>query len=225
MTGPHPPNHGIGSAGPPGAGPHPIHPGGPSAGYPGSPMAGYPRPPMAGYPGLLPPPLPQPPRSRHGLVAGLVVAAAVLTALAAFIGYALRGSGANVPHAASDISATSAKTAIQGYLNALLDRDIDTVARNTLCGIYDGVIDHRSDNAVAKMSSDAFRKQFAQPEVTSIDKIVYLSDVQAQALFTMRVTRSGGGQRRDHTQGVAQLLSADDDVLVCSFALRTAGTF
>ncbi|HEU4363506.1 MAG TPA: hypothetical protein VFR27_18650 [Mycobacterium sp.] len=205
MSGPYPPNHGIGSAGPPGTGP--------PAGYPGSPIAGY--------PGLLPPP-PHPPRSRRGLIAGLAVAAALLTALAAFTGYAVRG--ATAARAGGVISQASAKTAIQGYLTALLDRDIDTVARHSLCGVYDGVSDRRSDDEVATMSSDAFRKQFSQAEVTSVDMVVHLSDVQAQALFTMRVTRVSGDQHRDRIQGIAQLLSADGDVLVCSFALRTAGT-
>lgn len=196
------------------AGPYPPNPGMGSAGYP-PPMAPYlaPPPPAAPYP--------RPPRRR--LLVGSVLAA--VTALGVAVGFLIRGGPAPAQPAGSPITAASAETAIQHYLNALVDRDIDTVARNTLCGIYDDVADHRSDNAVAKMSSDAFRKQFGQAEVISIDKVVYLSDRQAQALFTMRVSRVGGEQRNDRVQGLAQLLSVDGHVLVCSYVLRAAGTF
>ena len=207
MAGPYPPNYGIG----PGIGAaRPPHPGAPPAGYPMRPPMPYPGPPPRG-----------PRRLRLGWGAVLVV---VVAALAAVLGYAVRGAGTGTSRQSASISAPAAKTAIQGYLDALIDRDIDTVARNTLCGIYDDVADHRSDNAVAKMSSDAFRKQFSQAEVTAIDKMVYLSDVQAQALFTMRVTQTSGAQRNDRTQGVAQLLWADGSVLVCSYQLRGAGS-
>ncbi len=217
MTGPLPPSRDPGPAGPRHAGPHPVHRGGPPAGYPAAPIPVYPGPPQ------LPLPMPyRPPRSRRLLIAGLVLAA---VALAAILGYAAPRTGTDAAGENSSIDPESAKTAIQAYLAALLDRDIDTVARNTLCGIYDGVSDHRSDNAVAKMGSDAFRKQFSQAEVTSIDKIVYLSDFQAQALFTMRVAPVSGGQRSDHTQGLAQLLAVDGGVLVCSYQLRSAGAF
>lgn len=62
--------------------------------------------------------------------------------------------------------------------------------------MYDGVRDKRSDQALAKLSSDAFRKQFSQVEVTSIDKIVYLSQYQAQALFTMKASPATGAPAR-----------------------------
>lgn len=191
-------------------GPYPPNPGG----YPPAPMMAYPEPPAVS----------RPPRPRRGLIAGLVLAAVALAALAGLIGYTVHGNGSHQAGGAGGITESSAKTAIQDYLNALLDRDIDRIARNTLCGIYDAVRDHRPDDAVAKVSSDAFRRQFAQAEVASIDKIVYLSDAQAQALFTIRVTRLSGDQRDDRTQGVAQLLSVDDSVLVCSYQLRSTGT-
>jgi hypothetical protein len=123
------------------------------------------------------------------------------------------------------ISDATAKTAIQGYLDALEHRDIDTIARNALCGIYDAVRDRRSDQALAKLSSEAFRKQFTQAQVTSIDKIVYWSDYQAQVLFSMRVETGGGGTSREQVQGIAQLLLQHNQVLVCSYVQRTAGSY
>ncbi len=122
----------------------------------------------------------------------------------------------------SDATATSA---IQGYLDALQHRDTETIARNTLCGIYDAVRDRRSDDTLAKLSSDAFRKQFSEAQVTSIDKIVYWSDYQAQVLFTMRVQQSTGTSTRDEVQGVAQLISQHNQTLVCSYVLHSAGVY
>jgi hypothetical protein len=61
--------------------------------------------------------------------------------------------------------------------------------------------------------------------VTSIDKIVYLSNYQAQVLFTMRVNLATGGPPRDQVQGLAQLLFQHNQVLVCSYVLRTAGAY
>lgn len=81
------------------------------------------------------------------------------------------------------------------------------------------------DQALAKLSSDAFRKQFSQVEVTSIDKIVYWSQYQAQVLFTMQVTPAAGGPPRGQVQGIAQLLFQRGQVLVCSYVLRTAGSY
>lgn len=117
-----------------------------------------------------------------------------------------------------------AKTAIQGYLDALDGQDIDVIAHNTMCGTYDAVADRRSDEALAKLSSDAFRKQFDSAEVTTIDRIVLLSSYQAQVLFSMRIDPASGGSPRD-VQGTAQLLVVDDQVLVCSYVLRTGGSY
>jgi hypothetical protein len=91
--------------------------------------------------------------------------------------------------------------------------------------LYDGVHDKRSDQALAKLSSDAFRKQFSEVHLTSIDKVVYLSQYQAQALFTMQVSPATGGPMRGQVQGVAQLLFQRGDILVCSYVLRTGGSY
>ncbi|MBW0014785.1 hypothetical protein [Mycobacterium sp.] len=160
-------------------------------------------------------------RSRRRLVIGVLVTVALVAAMTVAILYGVRTNGANT---GTSFSEATAKTAVQQYLDALEHRDIDVIVRNTLCGMYDGVRDKRSDAALAKMSSDAFRKQFSEVEVTSIDKIVYLSQYQAQALFTMRV-QPAGGPTRDDVQGVAQLLFQRGQILVCSYVLRAAGSY
>ena len=104
---------------------------------------------------------------------------------------------------------------------------MEAISRNSLCGLYDGVKDRRSDDALATLSSDAFRKQFSSVEVTSIDTMVLASPTAAQVLFTMKVVparggRSGGDAER---QGVAQVLAYNGEILVCSYVLRTAGMF
>jgi hypothetical protein len=133
----------------------------------------------------------------------------------------VRTNGASTTGAFSE---GSIKTAIQGYLDALAHRDVDTIERNALCGLYDGVRDRRSDQALAKLSSDAFRKQFTDVEVTSIDKVVYLSQYQAQALFTMKASGVAGGPMYGQVQGIAQLLFQRNQILVCSYVLRNAGS-
>jgi hypothetical protein len=222
MPGPYSPNHPFGAGGPPFIDPHPSQP------IPGQPAYAVPpvreaveaAPPSAAYPGLLPPPVPYPKRRRRRLVLAAVVALVLVAGLIAAILHSARSG----PTTAT-ISDASAKTAIQGYLDALAHRDIETIARNSLCGIYDAVRDRRSDQALAKLSSDAFRKQFSETQVTSIDKIVYWSDYQAQVLFSMRVKPGTGGASREQVQGVAQLLLQHNQVLVCSYVLRTAGTY
>lgn len=177
-------------------------------------------PPPAGYAA---PPVPYPTRrSKRRLFIGIALALAVLGALTVAVVYGVRTNGANTGAAFSD---KAAKTAIQGYLDALEHRDIDEITRNTMCGFYDGVRDKRSDQALARLSSDAFRKQFSEVEVTSIDKIVYLSQYQTQALFTMRVSPATGGPSRDQVQGVAQLLFQRGQIAVCSYVLRTGGSY
>src|SRR3977135_4577213 len=100
--------------------------------------------------------------------------------------------------------------AIQEYLCALSQGDDQPVARHTLCGLFDAVKEHRSDLALAGLSSDAFRKQYSRAEVTSIDKMVLWSPNQAQVLFTMRVAPAIGSMRnqppKNEEQAVAQLL-------------------
>jgi hypothetical protein len=182
------------------------------------------------YPGTLPPPVPYPTRRRWPkIVAGLLVVAALAGVLTAVLVAGRRGPSAPVV-----VSDARAQAAIQEYLNALLDGDEEAVARHTLCGLYDGVKDRKADLAVAGLASDAFRKQFSQVEVTGIDANVPWSTTQAQVLFTMRVAPASGstrGQRpvNEEQQGVAQLLvqrnGKDEQVLVCSYVLRTSGQY
>ena len=226
MAGPHPSNPTVGANGPP---PHgeggPHQP--PPVEYPRERTANEPPFPAtpASYPGPLPPRPPQasyPKPRRRRLIIGILVAVAVVAAITAAIVYGVRTNGANTGSAFSE---GAAKTAIQGYLDALAHRDVETIARNALCGLYDGVHDRRSDQALAKLSSDAFRKQFSEVDVTSIDKIVYLSQYQAQVVFSMRVSPASGGPMRGDLQGVAQLLFQRNQILVCSYVLRTAGSY
>jgi len=174
--------------------------------------------PPAGYPG----PPPRPKRGHKRLLIGVLLAVALVAALTTAIVYGVRTNGANT---GSAVSETSAKTAVQSYLNALAHKDLDNIMRNTLCGLYDAVKDKRSDQALAKLSRDAFRKQFSEVEVTAIDKIVYLSQYQAQVLFSMQVTPAAGGPSRGQVQGIAQLLFQRGQILVCSYVLRTAGQY
>jgi hypothetical protein len=152
------------------------------------------------------------------MLAGIALVAALTVAIV----YGVRTNGANT---GTSFSEGSTKTAIQGYLNALEHRDIDVIVRNALCGMDDAVRDKRSDQALAKMSSDAFRKQFSEIELKSIDKIVYLSQYQAQALFTMRVLPATGGSTREDVQGIAQLLFQRGQIEVCSYVLRTGDSY
>lgn len=227
MAGPHSPDHAVGSDRPsPHAESQPVEfPEEPTAGGPAfapAPAgdAGPAGPPGANYAG---PPVPYPSRrSPRRLIIGALVALAVVAALTLAIAYGVRTNGANT---GTSLSEGAVKTAIQEYLDGLEHRDIDTVMRNTLCGMYDGVRDKRSDQALAKMSSDAFRKQFSEVEVTSVDKLVYLSQYQVQALFTMRVSPAAGGPMRGDVQGIAQLLFQRGQIMVCSYVLRTAGSY
>ncbi|MFY2858543.1 hypothetical protein ACOJVU_01555 [Mycobacterium sp. THU-M104] len=229
MAGPHPPNHTVGHDRPaPSAASRPFeYPNdhavgdstfGPAAGGPaGPPPLNYAGPPPApvGYPQR---------RSKRRLLVSVLVAVALAATTTVAIVYGVRTNGANT---GATFSEGAAKTAIQGYLNALDHRDLDVVVHNALCGMYDGVRDKRSDLALARLASDAFRKQFSQVEVTSIDKIVYLSQYQAQVLFTMRVSPTFGGAMHGHgqVQGIAQLLFQRGQIMVCSYVLRTGGSY
>jgi hypothetical protein len=176
----------------------------------------------AAYPGQLPPPVQYPNSRRRPLIIGAVIAVILAGAMTAAI---LLGSPQHRPSTEASLSDAAAKVAIQDYLAALQNRDIDTIARNMLCGIYDAVRDRRPDQALARLSSDAFRKQFGQAEVTTIDKVVYLSRYQTQVLFTMQVRPATGGAARQPVQGLAQLLVQHGQTLVCSYVLRTAGAY
>jgi hypothetical protein len=209
MTGPYPPDYGAGPAGPQMYAPQP---------YPGN------MPPA--YPSMLPPPLQYPKRQWWKPVAAVAVAVVVIAALVTAIFLASRNDNASSHTALTD---SSAKAAIQEYLNALSKGDDQTVARHTLCGLFDAVKDRRSDLALAGLSSDAFRKQYSHAEVTSIDKMVLASPNQAQVLFTMKVapaSRSTRGQTPDdEQQAVVQLVAQDNEILVCSYLPRTAGQY
>ena len=173
------------------------------------------------YPGMLPPPIPYPKRSRWRAVFGALVAVAVVAAAVIAVVFVVRSDD---EPAATSLTTGSAETAIQEYLDALQRGDTETIARHTLCGLFDAVKERRSDLALADLSSDAFRKQFSKADVTSIDKMVFSSPYQAQVLFTMRVSPAGSRRQTDE-QGVAQLLAEDDEILVCSYLLRTAGQY
>jgi hypothetical protein len=212
MPGPYSSDRRPGSDGPPFGDAHPSQP------FPVYPQPGgaVPAPPWP-YPG--PQPSPKPRRRRF-----VIGAALALLLTAALIAVLVRGSHGGSTSTSGPFSDATAKTAIQNYLDALQHRDTETIARNTLCGIYDAVRDRRTDQALAKLSSDAFRKQFSEAQVTTIDKIVYWSNYQAQALFSMRV-EYGTGSVTSEVQGIAQLMSQHNQVLVCSYVLRTAGMY
>lgn len=222
MAGQHPPNPAVGTEGAREVRPYP--PTGPDEPleYPheaADRQTGFAPAPAAGYPGM---PGSYPRRRPKRLLIGTLLALALIGALTAAIVYGVRTNGTNT---GGTFTEASAKTAIQGYLNALEHRDVDVIVRNALCGIYDGVKDRRSDQALAKLSSDAFRKKFSQADVTSIDKVVYWSQYQAQVLFTMQVTPATGGPPKGQVQGIAQLLFQRGQILVCSYVLRTAGQY
>ena len=180
----------------------------------------YPDQVSSSYPGALPPPVPYPgrPRRRRFLIAGLV--ALVVTALAAVavtIVFATRRDGSTTVA----LTPESAKTSIQGFLDALGRGDDEQIARHASCGVFDEIKDKKSDMALANLASDAFRRQFGSAKVTSIDKIVTWSPNQAQVLFTMQVTQAGRSQAESSRQAVAQLLIQSHEVLVCSYLPRT----
>jgi hypothetical protein len=175
------------------------------------------------YPGMLPPPVPYPSRRRWRLIAVILLVLAVVAGTTTAIVYGVN-SGSSNP-VGGQLTEAAAKTAIQNYLDALRKGDTETVARNTLCGFYDAVKDKRSDQALARLSSETFRKQFSQADVTSIDKIVFMSPNQAQVLFSMQVVPVARGSQKHQEQAIAQVLSQDDHLLVCQYLLRSAGQY
>jgi hypothetical protein len=213
MAGPYPPEYGGG----------PIGPQMPRQQFSGPPGA-EPYPEGAPYPGMLPPPVSYPRRRRWPLITAAVLAVLVIAALATALVVVSHDQSKT---AASTLSDSAAKAAIQQYLDALTNGDDATVARNALCGMFDEVKERRSDLALASLSSDAFRKQYSRAEVASIDKIVQWSPNQAQVLFTMRVepARGAGRGQPGEEQAVAQLLIQDKEILVCSYLPRTAGRY
>lgn len=209
MTGPYPPEYGAGPVGPQMYAPQP-----------------YPENVPSPYPSMLPPPVQYPKRRRWLPIAIAALALAVAAGLVTAIVFASRDDNAS---SQNELTEASAKAAIQEYLDALSQGDDQTVARHTLCGLFDAVKEHRSDLALASLSSDAFRKQYSRAEVSSIDKMVLWSPNQAQVLFTMRVAPASGSTRdqppKDEEQAVAQLLAQDNEVLVCSYLPRSTGSY
>lgn len=199
---------------------------------PPGPVQPYPEDPASAYPGMLPPPVHYPKRRRWPAIVGSLVAIAAITAVVTAVVFATtRGDGRPTGAPLTD---QAARTAIQGYLDALTAGDDETIARHTLCGLYDDVKERRSDLALAALAGDAFRKQFSRAEVVSIDKIVPWSNYQAQVLFTMRVAPARGSTRgqpapNDEEQGIAQLLvqgtGQHQNVLVCSYLLRSGALY
>ena len=208
MAGPYPPPQPVGDESRQFPPPYPPQP--------------YPNP--AGYPGALPPPVNYPSPPRRGRAAWWALGAlAVIGALVAAVVLLGGTRGSSPPAGFTD---AAAKTTIQNYLTALSDADTETVARNNACGMFDAIKDRKSDLALARLASDAFRKQFSRAEVTSIDEIVLSSSYQAQVLFTMRVAPGSNSRNaKNEEQGVAQLLRQDNQVLVCSYLLRTSGQY
>jgi hypothetical protein len=222
MAGPIPPHQQVGAEGQPFSGPPPY-----SEPYPDEPFgAAVPPGPYPGvYPGALPPPVayPKPRPRRRALWLGLVALVLVGAVVAAVL--TIRTGQSTTPTAAGGFTEAAAKTSISNYLTALSRGDTETIARNNLCGMYDGVKDRKSDLALAKLASDAFRRQFSGAEVASIDSIVPWSNYQAQVLFTMKVAPTSTRGNRGEEQGVAQLLRQGNQLLVCSYLLRTAAQF
>lgn len=224
MAGPIPPHQQVGAQGQPPSGqpaysePYPDEPYGAASSPP--PMGPYP----GVYPGALPPPVPYgKPRRRKAVWFSLLALVLVIVAVVAVLTLRTEKPAATATGAFTD-SAT--KTSIQNYLTALSNGDTETVARNNLCGMFDGVKDRKSDLALARLASDAFRRQFTGAEVSSIDAIVPWSNYQAQVLFTMQVAPSSGARgSRSEEQGVAQVLRSGNQLLVCSYLLRTAAQF
>jgi len=171
---------------------------------------------------MLPPPVnyPKAPRRKRFLLIAMLAVAlvAVVVAVAVVAANNRRDRGVVVTEA-------SATTAIQGYLDALLKGDDQTVARNNSCGFFDAVKDRRSDMTLANLTSDAFRRQYDAVTVSSVDKIVTWSPTQAQVLFTMRATPAGRSRGEVERQGIAQLLVQDRDILVCSYLPRNSDQF
>jgi hypothetical protein len=158
------------------------------------------------------------PRRRRFLIAGLVTLVVVaLAAVAVTVVFAMRGDGSSP----APLTPASAKTSIQGFLDALSRGDDETIARHASCGVFDAIKDKKSDMALANLASDAFRRQFGSAQVMSIDKIVTWSPNQAQVLFTMQVKQAGRSQSETDRQAVAQVLVQGSDILVCSYLPRT----
>lgn len=227
MAGPYPPHQGTGAFGPQRTDPYSNQSfGAPHAyGSPYGPSAPQNSPfgAAAPYPGAQPPPVPYPKRGRWKLIGAALLAVAVI---AAVVLAAVFAGGDDADRGGAVLTTAATQDAIQDYLDAMSDGDLEAISRNALCGLYEGVRDRRSDDALARLTSEAFQKQFSSAQVTSIDTMVFASQNSAQVLFSMKVVPTTGGRGDDdERQGVAQVLAQGDEILVCSYVLRTAGTF
>lgn len=223
MAGPHSPNHTVGGQGPtPQA--NPSHSSSRTTPTPAIPATPRPR---RRHP--VQPIMPVPTRARavpaaaikRRLIVGLVLAVALVAVMTVAIVYGVRTNGANTGATFSEARQNgdpglSGRARASRHRRDRPQRPVRPLRRRQ---------DKRSDQALAKLSSDAFRKQFSEVQVTSIDKIVYLSQYQAQALFSMRVSPVSGGPARGQVQGIAQLLFQRGQIMVCSYVLRTGGSY
>ena len=100
------------------------------------------------FPAMLPPPMPYPKRRWWLPVVVVALVLAVVAGLVTAIVLAARDDNASAHNGFTD---ASAKAAIQEYLDALSKGDDETVARHTLCGLFDSVKEHRSDLALAAL--------------------------------------------------------------------------
>ena len=109
---------------------------------------------------MLPPPVQSPKRRRWRLVAGVVLALAVVAGLVAAI---VLAAGRDKSGGSRTLTDASAKTAIQEYLDAMTNGDDETVARHTLCGLFDAVKERRSDLALAGLTATRSASSTARP--------------------------------------------------------------
>lgn len=170
----------------------------------------------------MPPPVdyPDSPRGRRALVILGLVLALFLGGGAAGIVLAQRDGA---PATSDTLSPDSAKAAIQDYLDALAQGKDERIAEHASCGMFDSFKDTQSDMVLANLASDAFRRQFSTATVTTIDKIVTLSENQSQVLFTMRAKKAGRNGMEVDAQATAGLLVQGETILVCNYLPRTAG--
>ena len=131
---------------------------------------------------MLPPPLQYPKRRWWPPVVAVALAVAVVAAVVTAIVFAARDDNASRNSALTD---ASAKAAIQEYLDALTKGDDETVARHTLCGLFDAVKENRSDLALAGAQQRRV-PQAVQPRRGDVDR-------QDRAL----VAESGAGALHD----------------------------
>jgi hypothetical protein len=174
------------------------------------------------YPGNLPPPVPYPSPRRWRLLTVVLLVIAVVAGATTAIVFAVNSDSSTTGGRVTD---SRAKSAIQDYLDAMVKGDTDTVAKNSACGLWDALKDRKQDQQVARQMSESFRKTYSKANVTSIDKIAFLSPYQAQVLFTMRVTPVTRGSRERDEQATANLLSQDDKVYVCQYVPRVGSQF